>query len=160
MKLFLSSQGRIPRHLWWIGLVCLIGANLLAGSLLWKGYGEALFLSQGGRTMAFLVSLPLLYAAYCLAAKRFQDRDRPAALARIAISISLFKLVLDLFHVTGDPWVPTGLDTVFLIVQGGLGIWFIVELGCMPGTAGDNRFGPDPLGPAARPAGTSGPAMR
>jgi uncharacterized membrane protein YhaH (DUF805 family) len=26
-----------------------------------------------------------------------------------------------------------------------LGIWGFVELGCLRGTAGPNRFGPDPL---------------
>lgn len=30
-------------------------------------------------------------------------------------------------------------------------IWYIVELGFLPGTPGPNRFGPDPLGPATTP---------
>jgi uncharacterized membrane protein YhaH (DUF805 family) len=27
-----------------------------------------------------------------------------------------------------------------------IGLWWFAELFCLPGTAGDNRFGPDPLG--------------
>jgi len=30
-------------------------------------------------------------------------------------------------------------------------IWFLIELGCLPGTPGPNRFGPDPLGTTALP---------
>jgi uncharacterized membrane protein YhaH (DUF805 family) len=30
-------------------------------------------------------------------------------------------------------------------------LWFLIELGCMRGTPGDNRYGPDPL--ASTPAG-------
>lgn len=33
------------------------------------------------------------------------------------------------------------------------GIWMIVENGFLSGTAGPNRFGPDPLGPAWSPPG-------
>jgi uncharacterized membrane protein YhaH (DUF805 family) len=38
----------------------------------------------------------------------------------------------------------TGL--VALFVATGISIWGFVELGCLRGTVGQNRFGPDPLG--------------
>ena len=37
--------------------------------------------------------------------------------------------------------VETALSLISLVI----GIWFFVEFGCMRGTIGDNRFGPDPV---------------
>jgi uncharacterized membrane protein YhaH (DUF805 family) len=48
-------------------------------------------------------------------------------------------------HVTGDPWVPNTLDTVFLVIQVGIGLWYFVALGSLRGTIGDNRYGRDPV---------------
>ena len=145
MNFFFSSHGRIPRHKWWIGSVCVAGAVILASVLLWSRYGEGVILGQGGRTAAFAVNLVFLYVAYCLGAKRFRDRNKSPAHMGLPIAVALVKLVLDLFHVTGDPWVPNALDTLFLVVQVGIGVWLIIELGCLRGTVGDNDYGPDPL---------------
>ena len=53
--------------------------------------------------------------------------------------------MFDLFHLTGDPWVPNRLDTVFLVIQVGIGLWYFVALGCLRGTIGDNPYGSDPI---------------
>ena len=56
-------------------------------------------------------------------------------------------------------WLPAGLQTILFIadksdnVAGSLirlitvavGIWFFIEFGCMRGTVGPNRYGPDPV---------------
>ncbi len=163
MSLLFSPNGRIPRHVWWIGVVILIVANLVAGLILGKTLGTAAIFTFGGRFVVFLVSLVFLYVAFCLASKRFQDRDRPGSLAGMVAGFGLLKLFLDLGGVTGDPWALNGLDYVFLVAQVAIGIWFIVELGCMAGTQGKNRYGPDPLEHTAlpyrhgRPAPTGAP---
>lgn len=150
MHLFFSAKGRIPRHMWWIGLVCLVGANLLAGWILWRIFDVRLYLFFDGSFALFCVTLALLYPAYCLAAKRFQDRDRSPGNAKFVVAVGALKAVLDLFGITGDPWVPSGLDYAFLAAQIGLGLWFIAELGCLAGTGGKNRYGEDPLRPRVR----------
>ena len=33
----------------------------------------------------------------------------------------------------------------FGLVTLGISIWFFIEFGCMRGTVGENRFGPDPV---------------
>ncbi len=68
-----------------------------------------------GNLVAVIVSLVLLYPSLALAAKRWHDRDKSGWWSLIA-----------LVPVIG--W-----------------IWFLVECGCLPGTPGANRSGPDPL---------------
>jgi uncharacterized membrane protein YhaH (DUF805 family) len=47
-----------------------------------------------------------------------------------------------------DPIEPTPLYWASQLLVAGLGLWLLVELGCLKGTAGPNRFGADPLGQA------------
>jgi uncharacterized membrane protein YhaH (DUF805 family) len=60
--------------------------------------------------------------------------------------------VSDLFRFTGDPWVPNAGDTMFQIALVVVGLWYIVELGFLSGTAGPNDYGPDPLANNPYPA--------
>ena len=68
-----------------------------------------------------VIGLALLYPSLAVAVKRFHDRDKSGW------------------------WV-----LIILIPVIGF-IWYLVELGCLPGTPGPNRFGPDPLGTPALP---------
>jgi uncharacterized membrane protein YhaH (DUF805 family) len=75
-----------------------------------------LALATGGtlRTILFvIIYLAFLYPSICLAIKRFHDRDKSGWWVFIAL-------------------VP-------LIG----GIWYFIEVGCLPGTVGPNQFGPD-----------------
>jgi uncharacterized membrane protein YhaH (DUF805 family) len=48
---------------------------------------------------------------------------------------------------------------VLHLVSFAITVWAFVELGCLRGTVGPNRYGPDPLEPAALgPAGVPGHA--
>jgi uncharacterized membrane protein YhaH (DUF805 family) len=42
--------------------------------------------------------------------------------------------------------VPTGIGWVINLLSFVIGIWALVDLGILKGTAGPNRHGPDPLG--------------
>jgi uncharacterized membrane protein YhaH (DUF805 family) len=156
MRLLFTTQGRIPRHLWWSGIGTLVVYHVVTTLLLLQIYRDALFLTQEGRTVLFLVTLVGFGAAYCLAVKRFHDRDRPALLAQLPMALLLTKMVLDLLHVTGDPWSRSELDIGFLVVQAAIGAWFIIELGSLRGTVGPNCHGPDPI--AAAMEGSAGRA--
>ena len=74
---------------------------------------------ETGTVISALVSIVLLYPYLAVDVKRLHDRDK-----------SGWWMLLALVPVIG--W-----------------IWFFVELGCLRGTVGANRFGPDPLPPAA-----------
>src|SRR5262245_56570034 len=140
-ELLFSFQGRLNRKPYWLTLLATIAVFLLVAVV-------AVTLSMSGTGVlgeAAMLALPvLLYMPFgwiCLAlgAKRLHDRDKSA-----------WWLVVFLF-------VPGMLERVaarmgdagFVVQLAGLAIsiWAFVEMGCLRGTEGPNRFGPDPLSP-------------
>lgn len=71
--------------------------------------------SSAGAGLSTVVALVLLYPSIAVGVKRLHDRDK-----------SGWWLLLLIVPVIGI-------------------IWYIVEAGCLRGTVGQNRFGPDPL---------------
>ena len=78
-------------------------------------------------------------------AKRFQDRDKPGWTALFVIVPVYAINLLQTFRVI-DPYAPTPLYHVLNYAAIGIGLWVLLELGCLKGTQGPNRYGPDPLG--------------
>lgn len=128
--LLLSAEGRIARGSYWkgallstIAIVAVAAAlNMLLAQVIPNEAGAAgEFKVDGAAAVPFillnLVAIVLMaWISICLGIKRFHDRDKPGV------------------------WVLIGL------VPFVGGIWFLVEAGFLKGTAGPNRFGPDPLG--------------
>ena len=147
--LFFSFSGRINRAKYWLASLLLIPAFLLLVFLI---VGS---LANAGDAMAALVLIPLLiivvgaiYSGLAIAAKRLHDRDKSAWW------LLLFYVVPGLLQAVGDSLGDVGF--MFYILSFAISIWALVELGFLRGTAGPNRFGPDPLGTAFPQA--SGPA--
>jgi uncharacterized membrane protein YhaH (DUF805 family) len=140
--LYLTTGGRIGRQSFWIGIIGLIIVsiviNVIVGFIFgWAGFATLL--------IQFIIQLALAYPAYALMAKRFQDRNKPATFAAAIVGINILFSLLALIGLTGAPGVPNmfGLLTSFIMVL--IGIWVLVELGILRGTAGNNTYGPDPL---------------
>jgi len=68
-----------------------------------------------GAILLLIISLFLIYPSLCVAIKRYHDRDKSGW------------------------WC-----LILLIPLVGI-IWYIIDVGCLRGTIGPNRFGPDPL---------------
>lgn len=68
-----------------------------------------------GHSLALIVALVLLYPSINLGIKRFHDRDK------------------------------SGWWVLILLVPIIGAVWYFIEAGCLPGTIGPNRFGPDAL---------------
>lgn len=147
--LFMSGAGRIGRGTWWLGSIILTVANVALTYLLFLVFKWGMVFFLPGRLLAFALAVVTLLAACQLARKRFQDRDRPAILAQLVAGFWAVKALLDLFRITGDPFVPTMLDHAFWIGAIAIGLWYFIELGCLRGTEGSNRHGEDPLAQAA-----------
>jgi len=142
MSLLLSVAGRIPRYRWWIGTLAVSAFLLFVFLLLLAIFGVGFVKSANGRAALFVLQLVGLYAYYCLAGKRFQDRAKPANFALIWIGPQLLSLLLDNLELTGVlSLVEFALATFNFVV----GVWFLVELGFLRGTVGPNRYGPDPV---------------
>lgn len=144
-NLLFSTQGRINRGKWWLGFAIVVGIVLVISMVLWAMLSTRLFYTFGGRAMLFAVTVFALLTTYCINAKRFHDRAKSAMLALVAVVLNGVKAVLDLIGVTGDPWGANLADNLFQMAALGIGIWYVVELGCLRGTAGPNEYGPDPL---------------
>ena len=135
--LFLSFDGRINRARFWVGAVILLAIWFIIDAI----FGN----STLGAILVTLVILALFYPSYAVAAKRFQDRDKPGQTALYGLVPLLIANLLQIFGLTGTPEAPNPLAWICSIVTLGVGIWFLVELGILKGTTGSNRYGPDPL---------------
>lgn len=133
MKTYLfSAKGRINRASYWLAaaiymgvaaiaqLMIAIATALLPGSVGADGEKAMSGLQIAVLTIpSILVYGAIIWSSICVAVKRVHDRDR-----------SGWFVLVQFVPVVG--W-----------------IWFFVEAGCLRGTVGPNRFGPDPLMDAA-----------
>jgi uncharacterized membrane protein YhaH (DUF805 family) len=135
--LFTSFDGRINRAKFWTGAIIFL--------VIWIVIDTIFGLSVFGRILKLLVALGLFYPGYAVAAKRFQDRDKPGITALYGLIPLLVAIVFQTLGLTGDPAEPNALGWICILVYLGVGIWFLIELGILKGTPGPNRFGGDPL---------------
>jgi uncharacterized membrane protein YhaH (DUF805 family) len=132
VNLWFGFEGRINRAKFWlVGLVNF--GTILVGAAVSYASGSTIAWVVIG-----LVYLGLLVSGLAVTIKRLHDRDRSAWWT--------------LIFIFGPP-VLSGIGAVFgqagSAIAGlagfGISIWSFVELGCLRGTQGPNRFGPDPL---------------
>ena len=138
---FTSFDGRINRAKWWAGVVILAVINIVLGFIIEAIFGRGFF----GIFLATLLQLALFYPTYAVCAKRFQDRDKPGKTALYGLVPVLIANLLVIWGLTGTPQEPNGLGWICTLVNLGVGLWFLIDLGILKGTPGPNRFGGDPL---------------
>jgi uncharacterized membrane protein YhaH (DUF805 family) len=122
-----SFEGRIRRQTWWLGYVLpLIGLSIVSTALDF-GFGFITlqdaapvdgygFETTGVGVFGLLSLVPMVWGGLAGQVKRWHDRDKSG----------WFVLVNFI------PFIGA--------------IWAFVETGCLRGTVGPNRFGPDPVG--------------
>ncbi|WP_372928571.1 DUF805 domain-containing protein [Methyloceanibacter sp.] len=139
--LFASFDGRLNRAKWWVGVVILAIISLAFGLIIELIFGGGFF----GGFLATLVALVLFFPTYALCAKRFQDRDKPGKTALYGLVPSLLAGLFDAWGMTGTPAELNGLGWLCMLVNLGVGLWFLIDLGILKGTPGPNNYGGDPL---------------
>ena len=139
--LFTSFEGRINRAKYWAGTIILALASIVLGFIIGAIFGASTF----GTLLVTLVTLALFYPAYAVAAKRFQDRDKPGNTALYGLVPVLIASLLQAFGLTGTPQEPNALGWICNLITFGVGLWFLIDLGILKGTPGPNRYGGDPL---------------
>ena len=142
-QLFFSFTGRINRAKYWVGILVFIVIGLLMGLLAYAAEEILAF-----ELLSIVVNIALLIAGLALGAKRLHDRDKSAwwLLVYYILPVILFiaGTLLFLHHIkTEDAAGAIGLALAALALV--LAIWAFVQIGCLRGTRGANRFGPDPL---------------
>jgi uncharacterized membrane protein YhaH (DUF805 family) len=141
--LYLSTEGRIGRKMWWIGHIILAVIGILLSLTLIRALGP---MSFPARLINLIYILVVAYPAYAVSAKRFQDRNKSGSLGAILIGLSILSALLQLFGIGTDPMHPSFIIIVLGVVSLAVAIWYLIELGILRGTVGDNQYGPDPVG--------------
>lgn len=141
VDLLLSTEGRINRLRFWIGMLIVIFLSTALYYLILATAGP----TQTGVMLAVLTAFALAYPYYAVMAKRFQDRDKPGLMALIGIVPYYTLNLLYTFRIL-DLNAPTELSSILDVIIALIALWILVELGCLKGSAGPNRYGPDPLG--------------
>jgi uncharacterized membrane protein YhaH (DUF805 family) len=155
VSLLTTTEGRIGRQQWWIGVVAMIVISIIASIILGiLSFGNATLLSW----LAVLLNIALIYPAYCIGIKRRHDRDNDGTDLKILIAGSIIINVLQATGI-GVDWVDAGQGVVLPVPAIWLGlinlayaifaIYMFVQLGFLKGTTGANSYGLDPLDGAA-----------
>ena len=144
-------DGRLNRKPYWIGSIeVMVVAILVAGAVaaLFNLTGRAPTPEELLRVAhPWLAGFGLIiaYLAAALLAKRLHDRNKTGWLAALLLIPAEIETWLDpsgsVTHTPLIHWVYLVAWWVTIIV----GLWFLIELGFLRGTAGDNSYGPDQL---------------
>ena len=120
-ELFFSGQGRAARGPSWLAAVILVAIaasyEVIPATLHWL--------------TGWFVYPALFYCGACVLSKRLHDRGRTGWWAALILFAT----------VAVWPQPSNFFDFLFMAVL----VWAVVELGVMPGEAGTNRYGPNPL---------------
>jgi uncharacterized membrane protein YhaH (DUF805 family) len=131
--LLTSIDGRISRQPFWIAFVILIGIEIIAHFAI-------------GERWSSIVSLLLAYPYFAVFAKRGHDRNAPTWIAGVFIAGMVVVDLLALLDLLGPTEKPSMLFYVVLVPLGIMALILLIDFGFRRGTAGPNRYGPDPLG--------------
>lgn len=154
-QLFLfSTAGRITRTQFWLAVMIYLlttaAAVTAALIIIIEPTNDlaALVLYVGGGLLFFLV----FFSAMAVTIKRLHDRDK------IGWWNIPFVVLPFLLLGASNGLVSAATSQGLLLVAAALGVWGVIELGCLRGSAGHNRYGDDPSMTATLP--TPGAATR
>jgi uncharacterized membrane protein YhaH (DUF805 family) len=143
--LFFKFNGRANRAKYWIAALVYAVISIVFAILSYLTDESATVQLVSG-----VVNLVVFISGLAVGVKRLHDRDKsgwylllfyivPAVLIGTALAMSM---------IMEDSTI---LAAVLWLVAVAIMVWAFVELACLRGTVGSNRFGPDPLMPAAMP---------
>lgn len=142
-SLFFSPEGRIGRQAFWIGWLCLLGANVVLGWVPFFGWA---------------LSLATIWCSVCIHTKRLHDMGQtgwwqvlplvfgPILIMGSAISIGVLPAIAALTN--GEPELSAlaALGGFFISLFIAFAVWlaFTLWVGFSLSTPGENRYGPAP----------------
>lgn len=148
--LLFSYQGRINRAKYWTAILIYLAISIVIAAVGFIMLGNSILeladdaaddgvivglLSKGiGFFLIVLVIyIPLIVSSVFVGIKRLHDRDKSGWWLLV---FYLLPTVLNEL---------SGVSSVLAFVSFAITIWALVELGCLRGTQGPNKYGPDPL---------------
>jgi uncharacterized membrane protein YhaH (DUF805 family) len=146
--LLFGIRGRINRAKWWIATFILVAIGLVLSKAIdrfdFAAVAAALntFAAISLELILALVSLLIVYCLLAVTVKRMHDRNRRGWwILLFPLAPVILASIDSAFGEDLDPALTYAVSAVVWIIA----IWALIEFGCMPGTAGLNRYGPDPL---------------
>jgi uncharacterized membrane protein YhaH (DUF805 family) len=148
--LLFSYQGRINRGKYWLAVLIYVAISVVITGLGFIMLGNGILeladesadegiivglLSKGIGffLLVLVVYIPMIVSGIFVGIKRLHDRDKSGWW------LLLFYLVPALLNELSNA------SFLFSLASFAISIWAFVELGCLRGTAGPNKYGPDPL---------------
>ncbi|MEM9169428.1 MAG: DUF805 domain-containing protein [Pseudomonadota bacterium] len=160
--LYTSTEGRINRKTWWLGVIGMIIVSFVVALVLSLPAAFATGGQMGPFTQGLLnlVLTGLFFVPFrALTLKRLHDRDRPENLFWVFLAPTVVSSLLMMVGLTGSMqeteffgqtttmYQANLLGNAIGVVSFGVGIWSLIELGVLRGVEGSNAHGPDPLDP-------------
>ena len=142
-NLLFSFHGRINRAKYWIAVALYLAATVV---ILVVALVPLL-----GLFIAAIGYVAMLISGVAVGIKRLHDRAKSGWWLLLFYGVPLLLGVIQTAANQTMDESPDGLNLVVSLVNGAIGIWALVELGCLRGTIGSNPYGPDPLATAPRP---------
>lgn len=147
-NLLFKFDGRLNRAKYWLAVLVYVAVYLVL-ALLNLITGDSVAVQGVGG----MVELVVLISSIAVGIKRLHDRDKSGWY------LILFYVVPGILVVVGVVVSLTSEDTALIgsvlwLIAAAIGVWSIVELGCLRGTIGPNQYGSDPLPPPIEPVPT------
>jgi uncharacterized membrane protein YhaH (DUF805 family) len=153
-QLYFSPKGRVSRSQYWLKFILPVFVISLILGVLKAINGEATTNKGPFSTIAVIFQLGLLWPGIAILIKRIHDRNKTGWLVWllygpliVAFIFTIAAIVVFFASDESAAWGPgiiAGLAWLVVLV---VSIWFFVEFGCLRGTIGANRFGPDSVPP-------------
>jgi uncharacterized membrane protein YhaH (DUF805 family) len=138
-QLLFSFRGRLNRKPYWMTVIATMVIIILLLLFALVMIREQRF-EVAGLTVMILIILyiPLIWIGLAIGAKRLHDRDKSAWW------LLVFYALPGILSTAGNEMEDLGF-IILHIISFGITVWAFIELGCLRGTRGPNRYGPDPL---------------
>jgi uncharacterized membrane protein YhaH (DUF805 family) len=146
-EFYFSTRGRISRSQYWLRFFLPVFIIVLILDVIAVGGRE-----RGLEVLPRIFQLIIIWPGIAMLVKRIHDRNKSGVLVWLLYGPWIPAIVLAIAAIAavaaGDRETALGLSVALVVLWiwvGLVGIWFFIEFGCMRGTVGANRFGPDPV---------------
>lgn len=141
-----SPRGRISRKQYWLYFVLPVTAvGIVLGIL-------TLIPSGFFKMLPSLFQIVMLWPGIAILVKRIHDRNKSGWLvwlfyipAILALIFLIGTIIAGVSSATAAAATLGIIAAVLGVMFFGVAIWFFIEFGCLRGTIGANRYGPDPV---------------
>ena len=138
--LLFSFRGRLNRANYWLAQLIYVCTNLILVLL-------RLVMLPGltYQALSMVVNFGIFVSGLAVATKRLHDRDKSAwwLLPYYVLPVLMVIAVVAYLNSSEEP--PDFIDYL-LLGPLAIWVWVVVDLGCLRGTVGPNKYGLDPLG--------------